>query len=212
MNPRTEVLSRIRAANQAARAMPPPIPRNHRRTGTHPAGAPPLLDMLRDRLTDYRATVIDTDDNNIPAAIAEALHTVDRPVVIPPGLPPTWCPTGIRDTDDLPPAALDHYAAVITACAAACAETGTIVLNAAHDQGRRALTLVPDTHICVVHANQVVQTVPELLAQVDPLRPLTFISGPSATSDIELERVEGVHGPRTLVVLLVAQASSESSD
>lgn len=212
MNARDEVLARVRAANQAARAKSPTIPRDHRRTGTHPAGAPPLLDMLRDRLTDYRATVVDTDANGIPAAVTAALRAVDGPVVIPPGLPPAWCPDGVRDTGDLPAAALDDFAAVVTACAAACAETGTIVLDAAPDQGRRALTLVPDIHICVVRADQVVETVPELLACVDPLRPLTFISGPSATSDIELRRVEGVHGPRTLVVLLVAQASSDSSD
>jgi L-lactate dehydrogenase complex protein LldG len=123
-------------------------------------------------------------------------------VLVPPGLPDGWCPDGVPDRA-FTPAELDGFAAVVTGCAAACAETGTIALDGSPDQGRRALTLVPDVHVCVVRADQVVHTVPELIAALTPDRPLTFISGPSATSDIELERVEGVHGPRTLIVVLV---------
>jgi L-lactate dehydrogenase complex protein LldG len=220
---RAEVLARIRAANQAAGSAPPPeIPRDYRRTGEHPPGADELVELLRDRLVDYRATVVHSDPDGVPAAVAGALADVTGPVVLPPGLPPGWCPEGVVDggvidgagagapagrpgaaSAGFTAAELDRFAAVVTGCAAACAETGTIALDGSPDQGRRAITLVPDLHVCVVRADQVVHTVPELLAALTPDRPITFISGPSATSDIELQRVEGVHGPRTLIVVLV---------
>ena len=203
MKARDEMLARIRAANQAAGSPPPPtVPRDYQRHGDYPPGAPELLDVLRDRLVNYRATVIETTPSGIADAIGSALANVDGPVLVPPGVPPGWCPDGVRDRD-YSPTELDRFAAVVTGCAAACAETGTIALDGSPDQGRRALSLVPDVHVCVVFAAQVVHTVPELLALLDPTRPITFISGPSATSDIELERVEGVHGPRTLTVVLV---------
>ncbi|MGD9526887.1 LutC/YkgG family protein [Pseudonocardia sp.] len=210
MSARSEVLARIRAANAAAgtstgaaggTAAPEPA-RGYRTAGEHRPGAPALLELLRDRLVDYRATVLDTDGDGIPAAVARALSGVTGPVIVPPGLPAGWCPDGVPDSGQSP-AELDGFAAVVTACAAACAETGTVALDASPDQGRRALSLVPDVHVCVVRADQVVATVPELLALLTPTRPTTLISGPSATSDIELERVEGVHGPRTLAVVLV---------
>lgn len=208
MNARKEVLGRIRAANAAAGNPPPPeVPRDYHRSGAHPAGAAELLALFRDRLVDYKATVLDAPADGVADAVRTALAGTAGTVVVPPGLPAGWWPedlgaTPVTDDGTLSPTDLDAAAAVVTACAAACAMTGTIALDGAPDQGRRAITLVPDVHVCVVRAEQVVQTVPELLAALEPTRPLTFVSGPSATSDIELERVEGVHGPRTLIVVL----------
>ncbi|MDI5940850.1 LUD domain-containing protein, partial [Micromonospora sp. DH15] len=127
-----------------------------------------------------------------------------RRVVVPPGLPPHWLPPGVTAvTDDgLDAARIAAADGVVTAAAVAVAETGTIVLDGGPDQGRRVVTLLPDVHVCVLRADQVVATVPDALARLDPRRPLTWISGPSATSDIELDRVEGVHGPRHLHVVL----------
>jgi L-lactate dehydrogenase complex protein LldG len=176
-----------------------------------------LLDLLEDRLVDYKAAVHRTTAAGLPATLAEVVAATLPPggrLVVPPGLPPAWGPAADDVTIDhngLSAVDLDALDGVLTACAAAAAETGTIVLDGSPDQGRRAITLVPDRHICVVHAHQVVQTVPELIARLDPTRPLTFISGPSATSDIELQRVEGVHGPRTLVVVLVDRSAPDTT-
>jgi L-lactate dehydrogenase complex protein LldG len=203
---RQVVLDRIKAANAAAgRPNPVPIPRDYHRSGTLAAGSRELLDLLVDRLVDYKATVVESSTDGVPAAIASALADagVTGRVVVPPGLPDGWYPDGVVDTG-FGALELDGFAAVVTASAASCAQTGTIALDGSPDQGRRAITLVPDVHVCVVRADQVVETVPELIARLEPTRPTTFISGPSATSDIELERVEGVHGPRTLIVVLAA--------
>lgn len=204
MNARDEVLRRVRTAlGPDPRA--PAVPREYRTTGAHPPGHPALLDLLTDRLLDYKAAVLRTDAAGLHAGVAEALAAsgASGQVLLPPGLPTGWAPQGRADDGSIPASELDTFAAVVTAAAVACAETGTIVLDGSPDQGRRAITLVPDVHVCVVRAEQVVHTVPEMLARLDARRPLTFISGPSATSDIELRRVEGVHGPRTLRVVLV---------
>src|SRR5690606_31239848 len=165
---RDEVLARIRAANAAAgHPAPPEVPRDYRRAGAHPAGAPELLDLFRDRLVDYKATVLDAAPDGVAKAVRTALGDATGRVVVPPGLPEDWWPDGIaapRVTDDgLSPAELDTAAAVVTGCASACATTGTIALDGSPDQGRRAITLVPDVHVCVVRAEQVVETVPEML-------------------------------------------------
>jgi len=212
---REDVLSRVRSALAGARP-PGPVPRGYRAHGEHPPGDPALVDLLVDRLVDYKAGVRRTDAAGLPAAVAAALADGlagrDLPgeglrLVVPPGLDPAWTAGGpgtvVVDDGRLTAKELDALHAVVTASTVAVAETGTIVLDGSPDQGRRALSLVPDLHVLVVRAGQVVATVPEAVARLDPTRPLTWISGPSATSDIELVRVEGVHGPRTLEVVLV---------
>ena len=204
---RAQVLARIRSALGPDPHVPP-VPRGYRAAGEHAPGSPALLDLLEDRLVDYKAGVQRSTAADLPATLAAVLDrcAADRRVVVPPDLPAAWTAERdvLRDDGTTSTGELDTVAGVVTACAVAVAETGTIVLDARGDQGRRALTLVPDLHVCVVHADQVVQTVPEALPRLDPGRPQTWISGPSATSDIELNRVEGVHGPRTLEVVLVS--------
>jgi L-lactate dehydrogenase complex protein LldG len=262
VTPRDEVLGRIRRANSAAgagdggRVAPPSAEAGYRAAGDRDQAE--LLDLLADRLVDYRATVRRTTADRLAGEVAAALaHRDARRVVVPAGLDvfgPGGPPDGLEViTDDglhaLVPAGgadgpvsgtvagsvsgsvsgsvagsvagsakgdapeavvpdtgvLDSCDGAITGAAVAIAETGTIVLDAGPDQGRRAITLVPDYHLCIVHADQVVELVPEGVERLAGAsgRPLTWISGPSATSDIELNRVEGVHGPRTLEVILV---------
>ncbi len=202
-NPRTVVLQRIRAALAAAPPEPVTVPRDYDREPLRGCGD---VDRFAEAVAEYRARVL----RITPDAIAETVSTLTGPtgdVAVPGDLPAGWVAgvTAIRDDDrnPLPNSRLETVAAVVTGCAVGIAATGTIALDAGATQGRRALTLVPDHHICVVFAEQIVDTVPQGFAALNPLRPLTFISGPSATSDIELERVEGVHGPRTLDVLIV---------
>jgi L-lactate dehydrogenase complex protein LldG len=205
------VLARIRAAHAAA---PPTAPsyeevQREYRTTTDDLDHEARIELLVDRLVDYRALVRRAPPVDLAAMIATALaERGARSVVVPPGLNPAWLERveiDVRDDgpDALSVAALDTTDAVLTGCAVAVATTGTLVLDGSPDQGRRAITLVPDYHLCVVSAERIVGDVPEALRRLDPTRPLTFISGPSATSDIELNRVEGVHGPRTLEVIIV---------
>jgi L-lactate dehydrogenase complex protein LldG len=211
MSAREDVLQRIRDANAAAGDPEPvPVPRDYHRSGALAAGSPELMELLVDRLVDYKATVLTASPDGVPDAIARGLGDagVRGRVLVPPGLPDGWCPGGVPDEPGFTPYDLDGFDAVVTASAGACAQTGTIALDGSPDQGRRAITLVPDVHVCVVRADQVVETVPELVARLEATRPTTFISGPSATSDIELERVEGVHGPRNLIVVLVSEGAA----
>jgi L-lactate dehydrogenase complex protein LldG len=201
-DPRTDILGRIRRSLVDRPAFPP-VSRDYDLSR-------PIEDLpglFAERVADYRATVQRVGARRLGSAISAALRARGATsVVVPPDLPASWCGEGFDwriDDPPLPVEALDEADGVLTGCALAIAETGTIVLDSGTAQGRRALTLVPDYHLCVVRTRQLVGTVPEALAALDPLRPLTFISGPSATSDIELNRVEGVHGPRTLEVLLV---------
>lgn len=194
---REEILGRIGTA-LADRPVPPPIPRDYR----HGLGAGDIEQFL-ERVEDYKATV-HRGGNDVAADITAILagRGITR-IVVPDGFPVAWTPAVDIVSEPVSIAGLDEVGAVLTTCAVAVAETGTIVLDAGAGQGPRALTLVPDYHLVVLRTAQVLAIVPDAVAALDPTRPLTWISGPSATSDIELKRVEGVHGPRTLDVLIV---------
>ncbi|MEJ2871859.1 LUD domain-containing protein [Actinomycetospora sp. OC33-EN08] len=205
------VLARLRAAREAGNpATPVVVNRDFATTGRLAPGSAEVLDRLDETLTDYKAVVhrVGTDAE-VARAVAKVLADAGATsVVVPPGLPEAWLADHAgevrRDGPPLTVADLDSTDAVVTGAAVAIADTGTFVLAAASDdQGRRAISLVPDHHVCVIRAADVVCSVPEAIARLDPSSPLTFVSGPSATSDIELDRVEGVHGPRRLDVVLV---------
>jgi L-lactate dehydrogenase complex protein LldG len=184
------------------------VPRAYR-TGAD-LDPPALISLLTQRLHDYGTPVHRCPPGGVAAAVSQALaERGARRVVVPPdldqaglGLAGQADVTLIAD-ESLSPGALDAIDGVITTAALAIAETGTIILDGGPGQGRRALTLVPDYHLCILDASQIVAIVPQAVARLTPGRPCTWISGPSATSDIELDRVQGVHGPRTLEVILV---------
>ncbi|MFI0982084.1 lactate utilization protein C [Streptomyces sp. NPDC021093] len=206
---RDRVLARIRTA--VADAPEVPEPTRAYATSHTPDDPAAVLDLLHENLADYRAVVHRTTEDGIAHLLMRLLaQRGSASVLVPPRLPPHWLsaadPTRIHDRAALTAADLDQVESVVTGCALAVAETGTIVLDGSPDQGRRRITLVPDHHICVVRApSQVVASLPQAMGRLDPARPLTWISGPSATSDIELDRVEGVHGPRALEVVLLTE-------
>ncbi|MFN3006808.1 LutC/YkgG family protein [Mycolicibacterium wolinskyi] len=198
---RTAVLGRIRDAQAAAPPALVVVPRDYDRA---PLTGPGDIERFSETVAEYRANVYRIAADEIAATVRKLVGP-DAAVVIPADLPADWV-RDVRTVVDEPALSIDELDsadAVLTGCAVGIAATGTIVLDAGATQGRRAITLVPDHHICVVRADQIVDTVPQGFAALNTDRPLTFISGPSATSDIELERVEGVHGPRTLDVLIV---------
>lgn len=200
---RAEILGRITQA--IADAESAPVPRAYRRTGS--LTPEERTQLFVERVADYRAEVRRVA--HIEEAVAEicAARAV-RTLAIPPAL--AWRPAEVELVEDhgLSAQELDQVDGALTGCSAAIAESGTIVLTGGPQEGRRALTLVPDLHICVVRESQICELLPEALDRIDPRRPITFVSGPSATSDIELSRVEGVHGPRTLIVLVVSEEDS----
>jgi L-lactate dehydrogenase complex protein LldG len=162
-----------------------------------------LVLLFAERVADYGATVAVVEPGAVAAAVAAAAGS--GRVLAAPAVDGNWLSMLAGAEVDSPPRAvaeLDEVDTAVTACAVAVAETGTIVLDHRPDQGRRALTLVPDHHVCVVEARRLVATVPQAVSLLDPAGVLTWISGPSATSDIELDRVAGVHGPRRLDVVI----------
>jgi L-lactate dehydrogenase complex protein LldG len=206
------ILWRIRHATRAdERSEAASVERAYRRQDGSPREE--IVERFAVRVAEYEATVHRVKRDELPGAIEEALQRrgVKR-LVIPPHLPNAWIPEGIDTLRDaarprLTSEELDQSDGVLTGCALGIAQTGTIVLDSGRAQGRRALTLLPDYHLCVVREDQIVGLVPEAFAKLeetvkDEGRAITFISGPSATSDIELDRVEGVHGPRTLEVII----------
>jgi L-lactate dehydrogenase complex protein LldG len=210
LNARDEILERIRSVDRGA---PVPVPRAYRHAGSSSAEERTL--RFCERVADYRAEVrriaADTVGAETAAVFAERGA---RRIAVPRGLPAPWRPAGVEVVEDhgLSSRYLDRLDGTLTGCTVAIAQTGTIVLSGGPLEGRRALSLVPDLHVCVVPEAAIVELVPEVMAVLAPLvtrerRPLTFVSGPSATSDIELSRVEGVHGPRNLVVLVVRGAA-----
>jgi len=196
---REDILGRVRAAIAPSAGAALQIPREYR---TH---TDDRVETLIERLHDYGAQTRHVAKGDLGATVRAALH--DRGavrMVAPDGIPDAWLEgvEPLRDTPPLDPHTLDGSDGVITTCAIAIAETGTLVLDGSAGMGRRILSLVPDYHLCVVRVEQIVSGVPAAISTLDAVRPLTLISGPSATVDIELVRVGGVHGPRQLEVII----------
>jgi L-lactate dehydrogenase complex protein LldG len=202
MSAKDEILGRIRAAlTDVPAAETPSVPREYRTR----LEVESIVDLFAETVADYKATVHRAEADQAGPAVRSILagRGIGR-VGVPDDLPARWRPDGAVPDSGLSTADLDGLEGAATGAALGIALTGTIVLDGGARQGRRALTLVPDYHLCIVETDQIVGSLPEAMSRLTSERPLTFISGPSATSDIELNRVEGVHGPRTLDVLIVS--------
>lgn len=205
MSAKQDILNRIRSAQkQAGLADHVDVPREYQREGT--LNDDELREMLVDRLEDYKAEVHVTEESDLKKTLdtivndrncADIRYAPGMNADLFDGLPAR------PDDEDADPRELDDADAVVTESFVSSAQTGTIVLQSDSRCGRRALTLVPDRHICIVRRDEIVYGIPEVISRMDPDKPATWISGPSATSDIELSRVEGVHGPRDLIVIIV---------
>lgn len=216
---RDEILGRVRKAlgNVPEDEQPEDVrvPREYRHEGN--LSEAKIVDLFAERVSEYKAEVKRITVDALPTAISDACRRQDvQRLVVPPGIPDDWLPGDIEWMHDSPESPLSHQEldesdGVITKCVLAVAETGTIILDAGEGQGRRALTLLPDYHLCIVREDQIVELFPEAIADFEgkiqnEVLPITLISGPSATSDIELSRVEGVHGPRRLEVLINSES------
>lgn len=211
MSAREEILAAVRAAHAGEVRPDLEVPRNYRSTGgpvDGPDDVEGMMELFAGRVRDYRAGLTRCTPAGLHRAVIDVLDGA-APVLVPDGLGQDL---GLDVDLDLPDATdghglshaeLDTVAAVVTTATVAIAATGTIVLTHGPGQGRRAVSLVPDLHVCIVTTDRIVPDVPDAIARLDAAHPQTWISGPSATSDIELNRVEGVHGPRTLRVVLV---------
>ncbi|HRL49988.1 MAG TPA: lactate utilization protein C [Propioniciclava sp.] len=215
MSAREDILQRIRTATADVTEPDPALDVPVEWTYGQPLATADVLADFVEKVEDYKARVVRVAEDGIGAAIVDALVGLDAAsAVLPEGLPDAWVQavtaagvTVFRDDPELSHAELNLIAAVVTTAAVGMADSGTIALDHGLGQGRRALSLLPDCHVCVVRSEQVVSDVPEGIARLAPAlrarRPVTWLSGGSATSDIELSRVEGVHGPRHLWVILV---------
>jgi L-lactate dehydrogenase complex protein LldG len=202
---RDAILDRIRAATRADSDRYEDLSRNYNRRGA--LDLPARLHLMTERLREYGADVVESLPGNLPATIASQLKSSGRHVfVAPPALPAEWLDAGVswKFDHNLGYEAIEGCDGVVTASSAGIADSGTIVLHHTGTEGRRVITLLPDFHLCILRASQIVETLPEYFARfAKPPQLATYISGPSATADIEMTRIKGVHGPRFLSVIIV---------
>lgn len=212
---KAEILQRVKNALAKSQDAPAPEPpRNYRLVGENPPGSDPVLEIMTKALEDYKAKVIHCSESELAKVITEQMQGFNR-AVLPHGLQPEWIKAvenaKIEISLDHPgtenalsKADIDACDVVLTASRCGIAISGTIILDGQPDQGRRAISLIPDNHVCVLRAEDIYEVVPEAVAVLaqHPTRPVTWFAGPSATSDIELRRVDGVHGPRNLIVII----------